>query len=219
MTDEVIKFKALGEMAQRSRVGGANYVLLADFDRVTAERDALAQNLRFAEEGYVSFAEECDKLQQRLTAADERADVLEGLIGEVLDAVGREPLDLDAVLRLRARMRAALKPAEAPRNQCDGCQAGVPLINGTHRMGREGGYPDFMGCSAKLYKPAEGGGGGGDHVKHYECVGKGGDYTVVAIAQGAGTLKGFNHYVYKNADGVHFVRDPEDFLSRMQIKH
>ncbi len=53
-----------------------------------------------------------DQLQQRLTAADERADVLEGLVGEVLDAVGREPLDLDAVLRLRARMRAALKPAE-----------------------------------------------------------------------------------------------------------
>ena len=51
-------------------------------------------------------------LQQSLTAADERADVLEGLVGEVLDAVGREPLDLDAVLRLRARMRAALKPAE-----------------------------------------------------------------------------------------------------------
>lgn len=97
------------------------------------------------------------ELQQRLTAADERVDVLEGLVGEVLDAIGREPLDLDAVLRLRARMRAALKPAEAPRNQCDGCQAGIPLINGTHRMGREGGYPDFMGCSAKLYKPAEGG--------------------------------------------------------------
>lgn len=51
-------------------------------------------------------------LQQRLTAADERVDLLEGLVGEVLDAVGREPLDLDAVLRLRARMRAALKPAE-----------------------------------------------------------------------------------------------------------
>ncbi len=66
-------------------------VIAQDFDRVTAERDAL---------------------QQRLTTADERADVLEGLVGEVLDAVGREPLDLDAVLRLRARMRAALKPAE-----------------------------------------------------------------------------------------------------------
>ena len=52
------------------------------------------------------------ELQRRLTAADERVDLLEGLVGEVLDAVAREPLDLDAVLRLRARMRAALKPAE-----------------------------------------------------------------------------------------------------------
>lgn len=72
-------------------------------------------------------------LQAQMTAADERADaldtewsraitergllklradVLEGLVGEVLDAVGREPLDLNAVLRLRARMHAALKPAE-----------------------------------------------------------------------------------------------------------
>ena len=106
--------------------------LLADIDRITSERDAL---------------------QQRLTAADERADVLEGLVGEVLDAVGREPLDLDAVLRLRARMRAALKPAEGQRNQCDGCRAGIPIVNGAHRMGKPGAYPDTMGCTAKLYKP------------------------------------------------------------------
>ncbi|MND52519.1 hypothetical protein D3C80_435370 [compost metagenome] len=37
-------------------------------------------------------------------------------------------------------------------NQCDGCQAGIPKINGVHRMGREGGYPDFLGCTAKLYE-------------------------------------------------------------------
>ncbi|PRW95765.1 hypothetical protein C7A07_25435, partial [Pseudomonas fragi] len=65
-------------------------------------------------------------LQHRLTAADERADeradVLEGLVGEVLDAVGREPLDLDAVLRLRARMRAALKPAEVSDEPCEFCK-------------------------------------------------------------------------------------------------
>ncbi|KRP84855.1 hypothetical protein TX25_28735 [Pseudomonas lactis] len=134
---EVKRFRADHRHVVETEFDDAQFAGVADFDRVTAERDAL---------------------QALLTAADERPDVLEGLIGEVLDAVGREPLDLDAVLRLRARMRAALKPAEAPRNQCDGCQAGIPLINGTHRMGREGGYPDFMGCSAKLYKPAEGGG-------------------------------------------------------------
>ena len=83
--------------------GGASaFVVLEDeFNRVTAERDAL---------------------QDRLTAADERADVLDGLIGEVLDAVGREPLDLDAVLRLRARMRAALKPAEVGADSCEFCK-------------------------------------------------------------------------------------------------
>lgn len=156
-------------LVEGESLGRLSVVLAADFDRVTAERDAALAELGRYQSLFNQAQKAIDRLNElhrkrmaeigrRLTAADERADVLEGLIGEVLDAVGREPLDLDAVLRLRARMRAALKPAEAPRNQCDGCQAGIPLINGTHRMGREGGYPDFMGCSAKLYKPAEGGG-------------------------------------------------------------
>lgn len=37
------------------------------------------------------------------------------------------------------------------KNQCDGCNAGIPVANGVHRMGRDGGYPDLMGCTAKLY--------------------------------------------------------------------
>ncbi len=81
-------------------------------DRVTAERDAglareaaLAQNLKYAEQGYLSIAEsadasaqtlhevisrlkaERDALQQRLTAADERADVLEGLLRDSRDVM------------------------------------------------------------------------------------------------------------------------------------
>jgi hypothetical protein len=44
-----------------------------------------------------------------------------------------------------------LKGGQGEQNQCDGCQAGIPLVNGTHRMGRDGGYPDLMGCTAKLY--------------------------------------------------------------------
>ena len=82
MTDEVIKFKAFGEMAQRSRAGGANYVALTDFDRVTAERDAaladaesLRESLRTQTLIINSIANARDALQQRLTAADERADV------------------------------------------------------------------------------------------------------------------------------------------------
>ena len=38
------------------------------------------------------------------------------------------------------------------KNQCDGCNAGIPIVNGNHRMGKEGGYPDLQGCTAKLYK-------------------------------------------------------------------
>lgn len=107
--------------------------LLALIDRVTAERDAalgresaLQEELSTAQRGLANCKLALDAqthnygvtnlrligAEQRLTAADERVDLLEGLVGEVLDAVGREPLDLDAVLRLRARMRAALKPAE-----------------------------------------------------------------------------------------------------------
>lgn len=40
---------------------------------------------------------------------------------------------------------------KAPINQCDGCQAGIPLINGSHRMGEEGGYSNPMRCTKHLY--------------------------------------------------------------------
>lgn len=91
--------------------------------RVTAERDAALAELGRYQSLFNQAQKAIDRLNElhrkrmaeigrSLTAADERVDLLEGLVGEVLDAVGREPLDLDAVLRLRARMRAALKPAE-----------------------------------------------------------------------------------------------------------
>ena len=50
----------------------------------------------------------------------------------------------------------------------------------------------------------------------YTCTGKGGEYQLLGLAQGAGTLKGLNHMVYRNVDGVMFVREPEDFLVRME---
>lgn len=107
-------------IGQPARLNTEQLVVLAsDFDRVTAERDAglareaaLAQNLKYAEEGYLSIAEsadasaqtlhevitrlkaERDALQARLTAADERSDVLETSLSGMLfafdDGVGRE---------------------------------------------------------------------------------------------------------------------------------
>lgn len=37
------------------------------------------------------------------------------------------------------------------KNQCDGCQAGIPVVKGAHRMGKPGGYPDLMTCQAHKY--------------------------------------------------------------------
>lgn len=146
---EVEKFKCIGYMVGRSRLGGAEYVFLSDFDRVTAERDAL---------------------QVLLTAADERSDVLEGLLRMSLVAMKRIYLaGEDRIIELGGdcdsaevmmegdpaarEIRAALKPSEGQLNQCDGCQAGIPVVNGAHRMGKPGGYPDTMSCTSKLYKP------------------------------------------------------------------
>ena len=92
--------------------------LYADFDRVTAERDALAMNLRFAEEGYISFAEECDKLQQRLTAADELNDLMRGLMQEFCDRVDRGEVRSKTTY---AKFKAALSQTEeAPCKTCNG---------------------------------------------------------------------------------------------------
>ena len=52
--------------------------------------------------------------------------------------------------------------------------------------------------------------------ERYTCIGKGGEYELLGIASGAGTLNGLSHMVYRNRDGVMFVREPEDFLSRME---
>ena len=53
-------------------------------------------------------------------------------------------------------------------------------------------------------------------AERYTCIGKGGEYELLGLANGAGTLNGLSHMVYRNRDGVMFVREPEDFLVRME---
>lgn len=48
-----------------------------------------------------------------------------------------------------------LDPPAEQRNQCDGCQAGIPLVDGAHRMGRPGSYPDLMSCQKERYEHPE----------------------------------------------------------------
>ena len=102
-------------LVEGQALGRLSVVLAADFDK--------------ANRLFLDAAERCiaserreKELQALLTAADERADVLEVIVGEVLDAVGREPLNLDAVLRLRSRMRAAIKSAEVGADSCEFCK-------------------------------------------------------------------------------------------------
>lgn len=132
----------------------------SDFDRVTAERDAARETLensytaedheRLVAKGQELNVKYIENLEKRLAAADERADLLEGLLLLWMSPVQRT---MAGRRRLVERTDAALKPAEGQRNQCDGCRAGIPIVNGAHRMGKADGYPDTMSCTAKLYKP------------------------------------------------------------------
>lgn len=78
---------------------------LIDMDDGSTERGALIAKI--------------DALQQRLTAADERAGVLEGLLREV-SAEARHP-DYDWNLETQRAIDAALKPAEPAKCERCGC--------------------------------------------------------------------------------------------------
>lgn len=111
------------------------------------------------ESAFTQLHNELYEARQAMTAADERVDVLETALAGMLfafdDGVGREwsedLLDFARKLTAAKEFKAALKPEESPLNQCDGCQAGIPVVSGAHRMGKPGGYPDTMSCTAKLY--------------------------------------------------------------------
>lgn len=98
-----------------------------DFDRVTAELDTalgceavLRDELGAAKGEYDRAVNKVDALQQRLTAADERADVLEGLLRDSKDVMSgiwdtsydHEAGDALAALDLMGRIDAELKPAK-----------------------------------------------------------------------------------------------------------
>ena len=100
-----------------------------DFDRVTADANRLRAELECSRGDFAQLERISEALQQRLTAADERADVLEGLLRTSLVAMsriysaGRDFIvgagsDCDSVELMMENdptareIRAALKPAE-----------------------------------------------------------------------------------------------------------
>ena len=105
---EVKRFRADHRHVVETEFDDAQFVGVADFDRVTAERDAL---------------------QALLTAADERADVLEGLL-QTINAKASKSHISQSLWRLKTDManiaqvtEAALKPAEPAKegHVCTGC--------------------------------------------------------------------------------------------------
>ena len=104
---EVKRFRADHRHVVETEFDDAQFVGVADFDRVTAERDAL---------------------QALLTAADERADVLETALKKIsarcvayIEAEREMPEPSVEVCQMIAR--AALKPAEPAKEEhvCTGC--------------------------------------------------------------------------------------------------
>jgi len=77
---------------------GAEVVYAEDFDRVTAERDAallelseIKESLAYRGSLLCRIEGQRDALQQLLNAADERADLLEGVLRELLAGTGNSP--------------------------------------------------------------------------------------------------------------------------------
>jgi hypothetical protein len=88
---EVLKWMALGEMTQRSRIGGGTYVLLADFDAEHALR------LEADKRG--------DIAQRHLDRMIEHSDSLERQVGELREQLATMTADRDAEKKMKARAR------------------------------------------------------------------------------------------------------------------
>lgn len=101
------------------------YVKSQDFDRVTAELQRQLDHKDQQRESELRNGQAGDRLvgelQQRLTAADERVDVLEGLLRNLDDAWNSHD---GRVLfgKLMHRVEAALKPAEVSDEPCEFCK-------------------------------------------------------------------------------------------------
>lgn len=102
----------------------------ATIERLIAERDAALALIKTHEDAMAHVLERENVLQQRLTAADERADVLEGLLWEYVD---RDEVTNEWAREWLSAVTAALKPAEGGgdeyRKSCEAAHKALSMEN------------------------------------------------------------------------------------------
>ncbi|KAA5840229.1 hypothetical protein F2A38_19565 [Pseudomonas chlororaphis] len=119
-TENKIKRYTVAGLVQSSENPTMQFVTVVDFDRVTAERD---EALEISESRFSEIIQNRDcinqrgmrvhELQQRLTAADERADVLEGLLHKWLSQFSKPGVTGGPITTLKEETAKALSAKES----------------------------------------------------------------------------------------------------------
>ena len=130
-----------GEVADLEETRQANAQLTGDLQSAEQEVERLRADLESVKSSRDAFAQNAIDLRAQLA---ERDALLRDLVSMDI------PRTAAAIERAKQILSASAEP-----NQCDGCQAGIPLVNGAHRMGKPGGYADTMSCQAGKYASAE----------------------------------------------------------------
>lgn len=109
-------------LVEGESLGRLSVVLAAEFDRVTAERDAVRETLensytaedheRLVAKGQELNVKYIEKLEQRLTAADERADQAVTIIGKWKAIFGESMARRSELYVMTDAFLATLKPAD-----------------------------------------------------------------------------------------------------------
>lgn len=97
----------IGTMMKPNSEG--NWISSDDFDRVTAERDTALAELKTQKLRADAAVGDANEAEQRLTAADERADAAIAFVTRLIECAGDQPSIATGYL---SDILAALKPAE-----------------------------------------------------------------------------------------------------------
>lgn len=142
--------QALTEQCEQLIAVNFDYQLNAQAaDEEIARLGAENADYKAGQQRYEDISEAQRKRIWRLEDRLSRRDVWSNPRVAPVKPILSEPHPLELTMGPGARSGSI----QCSRNQCDGCQAGIPVVRGMHRMSAIGRYPDLMACTARLYKP------------------------------------------------------------------